>query len=893
GMSGQISEERRQSLRETAEKASRLSELQRSAYTSNTLLKFSAAEQNYRETLTLARQLFPTDPARASSLRLHLALNKSNLGQYEQAENLFTRSRDIVVELGAPSEQAKPDLFYSQHKMNLKQYADAERIARDSVRRLDQLIPKADATGEGERLDQLSFIKGDDGALLISQERANVVNARITRDTGIDDNAVRLTDRQRLQLQRVQARYVVARAMRSQGKPESEVQSLIAQSERDLNGIPEVFGRWLRAEIASIQADAKQASGDSAGAIADLDRAIDLLRKFEIDSRPEALLLFKKGEILILAKRGREGTAAYRKALEILRNDEQGLEMEQAQTIIDRLLEDVQAGDIDAQQQLFQVMQKVRSSATAQTVSQLSARLSSGAGDRASAIREIQDLERESNVLAARFDRLEADPDADFHYKRVTEAKLDEVRGKLANQRELLRSVAPNYEQLVDSTVTLEAAQAALKDGEVMVAIQLGADSTLVAAITNLSFDAYTVAMNVETAEEEVKTLRAPIDGEFIQRFDLERSHKLFREFFGPVSTKILDAEHVIVVPSGPLLSLPFNTLVTEAYDEEIKIVDSAYFDYSEVKWLGAQVGLTTAVSISSFFLGRQVPESDAPRAFRGFGDFKQFGQDQVVVDRIAQNRGLPDTCKTSIQALGLLSELGGTKQELEKVQAALGIPDQDVVLGNSFTDGAIKDMRLSEFRVLHFATHGLLAQDPECLPEPGLITSLGDGGDSLLEASEIVDLNLNAELVVMSACDTSGGAGAASASRTGFRDLGGGYAAGGESLSGLARSFFFAGARNVLSTFWSVDDFATQELMTGFYGAVAEDNDISIAEAMRKSQADRIEGGELSHPFFWAPFATIGDGARKLRLGKEKAPAPTVAAPQATEETEEVDDGA
>jgi len=95
-------------LKATAQKANKLSDLQQAAYTRNTLLRFSAAEQDYRETLGLARELFPLDPAKASSLRLHLALNKSNLGQYEAAEELFQRARPVVKEIGTVSERAKP-----------------------------------------------------------------------------------------------------------------------------------------------------------------------------------------------------------------------------------------------------------------------------------------------------------------------------------------------------------------------------------------------------------------------------------------------------------------------------------------------------------------------------------------------------------------------------------------------------------------------------------------------------------------------------------------------------------------------------------------------------------------------------------------------------------------
>ena len=185
-----------------------------------------------------------------------------------------------------------------------------------------------------------------------------------------------------------------------------------------------------------------------------------------------------------------------------------------------------------------------------------------------------------------------------------------------------------------------------------------------------------------------------------------------------------------------------------------------------------------------------------------------------------------------------------------------------------------MKGENLDDYKILHFATHGLLAQDPECLPEPALVTSLAPDGDSLLETSEIVELTLDADIVVLSACDTSAGAGVGSAAATGFRGAGGSYAAGGESLGGLARSFFYAGARNIISSQWSVDDFATKDLMVTFYTAVSAEDEITIAEALRTAQVKQIEGGVLSHPFFWAPFITIGDGGRSLDIAAAPAPA-------------------
>lgn len=860
-------------LKATAKKANKLSDLQHAAYTRNTLLQFAAAEADYRETLSLARELFPLDPAKASTLRLHLALNKSNLGQFESAEDLFARSRPIVKKIGTISERAKPDLFYAQHLMNLKLFDRAEALARETLTQLDGMIADAGSGRDMAQRLRAALVVRPDGAILIDQARANQVNARDRIDTSATSQQVYLSDLGRLRLQRVHTRYVIARAIKAEGKKDTaEIDDLVAASEKDLAAVPDNYGRWLRAEIASLKAEQLAKKGQRDAAIASLDEAINTLRLYEVKSRPEALLLFRKGEMQLESGQGPEGQATFREGLKILKDDEQGIEVEQAETLIDQLLLDAQTGDPQAQAELFEVLQKVRSSATAQTVAQLSARLASGDSAQANAIRRVQNLEREVNILAARYDRLESDPNADLHLRRVTEQKLTDTQAELDQARANLSEVAPNYDQLSGTVIPLADAQAALADGEVMAAIQLGPEKGLVLVLSNVSFEVYEITLSLETAEEEVRALREPIDGEYLLAFDLDRAHRLYRNLFGPATARIEAASHLIVVPSGPLTSLPFNTLIAKPYEDEIQIAggDTAepYFDYSKVPFLGRTTAITTGVSISSFFIGRAVPPSKADQPFRGFGDFKAFGDDEQAVIRIARERELADTCLDSVRALGHLNELSGTRTELDKIAGILNVGAGNEILGQEFTDTAVKAMDLSKFRVLHFATHGLLAQSPECLPEPGLVTSLAPNGDALLETSEIVDLHLDAELVVMSACDTSAGAGVASEALTGFRGVGGSYAAGGESLNGLARSFFYAGARNVVSSYWSVDDIATQELMVGFYGAAEKNPNIGIAEALRQAEETQIAGGKHSHPFFWAPFATIGDGARALRLG-------------------------
>ena len=862
-------------LRATAEKASNLSALEQQAYTRNTLLKFSEAEQNYREVIRLANDLLPRDQedvegesAAAMGLLLHLALNKSNLRQFDLAEEFFAKSRTIVQEYGAVSEAAKPDLFYAQHWMNQKQYDRAQASAEDALASVEALLSELRDDGTHASFDKITMTRQDDGSLRLKKREADLANSQTQRDSRVDGQSKALTERERLNLQRAHAYYIIARAKRAQNRPAAEVDAEVNAAWDILDEIPNVYGRWLRAEVASLRAERLVREGNATQAVAEVTAAIELLRKYQTDTRPEALLWFRKGEYLIEAGQGKEAREAYSKALQILRDSEQGLEFKQVETVIGQLLVRVQTGDQQASNELFTLMQKVRSSATAQTVAQLSARLASGNSKEARTLRLIQDLERQENVLRAQFDRLQADPEADFHRKRVMSSKLSEKQKQLVAARNSLEN-PDGYKRLVDETIELKDAQKLMADGEVMAVIQLGENSGLVGIVTNKTFTAYEVDLSIAAAEEAVKQFRQAVDLDTIVRLDPKSNYDLYLTLFDPVTELIDEADHLIVIPTGPLLSMPFNTLIVEEYTGDIPIVDQAYFDYSQVKWLGAQTGVTTGVSISSFFLGRSVTRpSKAGKSFIGFGDFREFGEDEEVISRIIEQRQIAPTCRDDVGSIGLIGELEGTRDELILVQEVLQIPDEDVVLGEDFTDSKVKSLKMEEFRVIHFATHGVLGISAECLPEPGLITSIADDGDAMLEASEILDLSLDADLVVMSACNTGQGAGAIT-DQIGLLAADGLYAAGGEGLNGLARSFFFAGARNVLSTLWQADDISAQELMVLFYQTASGDEPVSIAEAMRQSQAKLIEGGEFSHPYFWAPFATIGDGARKLRFDK------------------------
>jgi CHAT domain-containing protein len=185
-----------------------------------------------------------------------------------------------------------------------------------------------------------------------------------------------------------------------------------------------------------------------------------------------------------------------------------------------------------------------------------------------------------------------------------------------------------------------------------------------------------------------------------------------------------------------------------------------------------------------------------------------------------------------------------------------------EILTGGDFTDTRLKAMEnLDEFRILHFATHGLVtAPQPGCPPRPALLTSFGDGGsDGLLTFAEIFDLSLDADLVILSACNTASTSGLAANLEAGVT-IGGDFA-----LDGLVRAFVGAGGRTVVASHWPVpDDYnATGRLITGFFETAPG---VATAEALRLAQVALMDDAETSHPFYWSAFAVVGDGAMVLR---------------------------
>ena len=207
---------------------------------------------------------------------------------------------------------------------------------------------------------------------------------------------------------------------------------------------------------------------------------------------------------------------------------------------------------------------------------------------------------------------------------------------------------------------------------------------------------------------------------------------------------------------------------------------------------------------------------------------------------------------------LAQLPRLPDTADEIRSIALALRAdPAQDVFLGNRATEKAVKSLDLANRKVVAFATHGLVPGDLNGLNQPALALTapqVGDGdGDGLLTMEEILGLKLDADWVVLSACNTGAGEGA-----------------GAEAASGLGRAFFYAGTRAVLLTNWPVETNSARTLTTDLFRRQAENPTLSRARAMQQAMIalldgdGMVEGGKTvfsyAHPIFWAPFSVVGD---------------------------------
>jgi CHAT domain-containing protein len=351
---------------------------------------------------------------------------------------------------------------------------------------------------------------------------------------------------------------------------------------------------------------------------------------------------------------------------------------------------------------------------------------------------------------------------------------------------------------------------------------------------------------------------------------DTGNARQLFDHLLAPADAILNDAGHVIVVGDGPVPAIPFAMLVTGdavAAGGDASPVGSHAVrgatplqmrgqeqgnSLEAVPWLIRRYPVSVAPSIASIVAQRATPGPTAARKpFFGVGD--PFLRGSAALASVALDTVYTRSGQVDGAALANLAPLPETARELRDLAAALGASGDDLLLGRAATRSNVLNAPLSQFQVLAFATHGVLAGEINGVSEPGLVLSPeqesdGSAAAGYLPLSDILAMKLDADMIILSACNTGGADGRPRA----------------EAMSGLARGFISAGARQLMVTLWAIPSDPTTRLTTGTVAALETHGANRWPKAMRDSILAMIDQPATAtdrHPASWAAFTILGVG--------------------------------
>jgi CHAT domain-containing protein len=441
---------------------------------------------------------------------------------------------------------------------------------------------------------------------------------------------------------------------------------------------------------------------------------------------------------------------------------------------------------------------------------------------------------------------------ADLKKLREELDSLDKARGE--HQVEIARRF-PGYYALVNpKPPTLAGLAKRLARDEAFASVYPTPDGTFVWTVTAEGPPAMHVSpLTKAQLAEAVAKLRRDLDvGDRPQGgrapFDTATSHRLYAELLAPVRAAAPNAKVLTVATASELAELPLAVLVTKPAP--------GAFDGARTQWLLRDVALNQVSSAAAFTALRQSRSREpAKLAFFGFGD-PQFRPGPAPAAKAGPVRALVRGRREAgfdneAFDYGSVPPLPETREEIAAIAAALSAdPARDALYGAGATRAAALATDLSDRRVVAFATHGLKPGDLPGLSRPALaMAGTSDGTSPLLLLDDVLTMRLGADWVVLSACNTASDDGRAQ-----------------EAYSGLARAFFFAGARAVLATHWAVETNSARELVTRVFRHQAANAAAPRAESVRQAQLELIDGKAgpaFGHPFFWAPYALYGDPMR------------------------------
>ena len=526
----------------------------------------------------------------------------------------------------------------------------------------------------------------------------------------------------------------------------------------------------------------------------------------------------------------------------------------------------------------FQVADIARGSGVQRALTASAARATIKDPQLAGLARQEQDLQRRINTLSELLTGLRsASPDQQLPaVQGKLRADIDAFQSQRESLKKDIEKKFPEYAELVEpKPATIERTQRLLKSDEVLVSWYFAENVGYVWAISKQGTPQFSqLSIGRKQMAKEVAQLRKALDPgvstiDEIPPFDVGLAYKLYQEILAPVESGFKGKKVMLVVPHAELGQLPISLLVTQATSQPTKGGAVAFAGYKTVPWLTREIAVAQVPSVTALTALRSLPEGNSNRkSFVGFGDpyfsgsqeksAQKSGATQLATRGIPLKlRSAPKTAGVSSAELALLPRLPDTSLEIEEIAKVVGAQPSDIFLHKQASVKQVTSMDLSDRKVIMFSTHGLVPGELNGLTQPALAMSspevTGDQDDGLLTMDKVIALRLDADWVVLSACNTAAGEGSGS-----------------EAVSGLGRAFFFAGARAILVSNWPVDSVASRQLMTDLFKRQQQTQGLTKSEALKQAMLNQIDQGGVkegatmkysyAHPLFWAPFVVVGD---------------------------------
>lgn len=774
---------------------------------------FRAAEDSYRQALAIQEKALGAAAPGVGATLMSLALEVSNQGRYDEAAGLFRRADPIVQRSPIPADQARYFSYMAYDAANAGRFADGVRYAGEAAESWRRL-----AESNGPDLEDLGG--GAAGRSVMRGELGHALN------------------------------FVAKMAVRTGQITEAEAAAKEAlQIIAEEKGLPP----WWKPEVLATVGEVYARLGRLNEADQSFRGALIYQQRLFGETAPTAFTLLSLAGVYSAEGNDNEAVRAFGLALKILSRDEHA----RAGLIFDQLaplfasatnLATAKPDQREAMEGLmFQALQMAESGVADQTIARASARLAAETPAMRDLVHGLETAEHGRDEARITLAAETALPDEQRGSRKEAAILADLNRwteeANLLSKR--IWAEFPAYYALSRAApLDLAGLRKRLGIGEALVLFRFGREKSLAVAITADRFTARSLDLGEADLAASVRELRRAVTVNatgHVAAFDLAGAYELYRGLIGPIEPVLAGVRQLIMVPDGPLSSLPPGLLVMKKPDGS--------GDYRHAAFLARRWATSTVPSVRAFVALRDRPKATGERLpFLGLGAPLFEGGRKGLEAMEGQCRG---DGPMPAEALKALAPLPDTAEEVRSVARALGGGADSVLLGANATEAALRARDLSKIRVLYFATHGFLPGELSCRAEPGLALSpppkpaASRAEDGLLEGSEIAGLRLDADLVVLSACNT-----AQSAEKYG-----------GESLTGLAGAFFYAGARNLVASHWQVPSGSTAELMTGLFQRYEK---LGAAEALRQAQLALIDKDATAHPFNWAAFTVIGAEARQ-----------------------------